>query len=230
MDANGEDNSDPTNDNVESTNKRTTETRESTEYLPRKEYIQPHDYKPPVKTHFDHVFKIMLVGDSGVGKTSLVTRFIDGDISENISSMTGGIEFKHVIFDVIDHTCDVKYAVKLQLWDSAGQPRFRMLAKTHFKNKHAFLLFYDVTQRTTFDNVTMWMSEIKDVVDEPLVYLVANKCDCDGDKRLVTYDEGVQLAASLKVSYFEASAISGHGVAVLFKEMAKMLVESNRKT
>ena len=137
------------------------------EYIPCKEY-QTNEYVPQVKERFDHLFKLMLLGDSGVGKTSIMTRFMDGDMSVNIATMTGGIEFKHVIFDVTGDN-DVKSAVKLQLWDSAGQPRFRSLAKNHFRNKHAFFLFYDVTERTSFDNVGMWMSEIKDVVPSPVV-------------------------------------------------------------
>merc|ERR1712126_492925 len=85
-------------------------------------------------------------------------RFMDVDVHDNIATMTGGIEFKHAVFDITD---DVKCTVKLQLWDCAGQPRFRELAKTHFRNKHAYLLFYDVTERASFENVDMWMTELR---------------------------------------------------------------------
>ena len=199
------------------------------EFIPQNEY-KVEDFIPTTKEHFDHMFKIMLLGDSGVGKTSIVTRFMKGDMHDNIATMTGGIEFKHVIFDVTDEGSDVKCAVKLQLWDSAGQPRFRELAKTHCRNKQAFLLFYDVTERTSFENIDMWMTELREVVKSPLVYLVANKCDCDADKRAVTMSEGKMLATKIGTLFFETSAQTGTGVALLFQTLAKSLINNMEKT
>ena len=196
---------------------------------PTQEYITQDKFKiegfvPTVTENFDYVFKIMLVGDSGVGKTSIVTRFLNGDMRDNIATMTGGIEFKHVMFHVTDEERNIKRAVKLQLWDSAGQPRFRELAKAHFRNKQAFLLFYDVTERTSFDNIDMWMRGIKDVVNKPVVYLVANKCDCDADKQVVMFNEGKNMATKIGAPFFETSAQSGAEVAKLFQTLAKSLI------
>ena len=199
------------------------------EYIPCKEY-QTKEYTPPVKLHFDHLFKIMLLGDSGVGKTSVITRFMEDEKSDNIATMTGGIEFKHVTFVVNDVKSDVKCSIKLQLWDCAGQPRFRALVRNHFRNKNAFLLFYDVTERTSFDNVAMWMSELKEVVTSPVVYLVANKCDCDAERRVVTSNEGEKIAKQLGVPYFETNARTGDDVAMLFTSMTKMLIDGFSKT
>ena len=199
------------------------------DFIPQNEY-KVEDYIPTIKEHFDHMFKIMLLGDSGVGKTSIVTRFMNGDMQDNIATMTGGIEFKHVIFDVADEESDVKCSVKLQLWDSAGQSRFREFAKTHFKNKQAFLLFYDVTERTSFENIDMWMTDLCEVVKSPLVYLVANKCDCDADKRAVTMSEGKMLATKIGTLFFETSAQTGTGVALLFQTLAKSLINNMEKT
>jgi len=198
----------------------------SGEYISQNECIVK-DFIPPTKEHFDYLFKIMLLGDSGVGKTSLMKRFMDVDVHDNIATMTGGIEFKHAVFDITD---DVKCTVKLQLWDCAGQPRFRELAKTHFRNKHAYLLFYDVTERASFENVDMWMTELREMADTPVVYLVANKCDCDANKRTVTRTEGEIKASQIGVPYFETSAISGDKVKPLFQSMAKSLIDAAEKT
>ena len=90
---------------------------------------------------FDHMFKVILLGDSGTGKSSFLCRFRDGAFRRGIVEVTGGIVFEHLFFKVDSKT------VKLQIWDSAGQQRFRYITRLHYKKKDAFIIFYDVTDR-----------------------------------------------------------------------------------
>ena len=169
--------------------------------------------------HFDHVFRIMLIGESGVGKTCVLTRFKDGKLPEEIIEITGGIVFKHVGFDV-----DGK-SVKLQIWDVAGQQRFRHLTEIHYKNKDGFLLFYDVTNRMSHESADVWMSELKkSTAGSCDVFLVANKCDIPTTKREVQKCDGESLARKHGAEHFEMSAVTGFNVHEVFEKMVRKLI------
>lgn len=176
------------------------------------------DYVAPKAESFDYLFKVILVGDSGVGKTCVLTRFKERSLTNSVVEVTGGIVFKHATFRV-----DSK-VVKLQVWDSAGQERFRTVTKIHFKNKDAYLLFYDVTKRLSFESVQTWLSDVKSFTEnKAIILLVANKSENES-AREVTREEGERIATESKVSYIEASAVSGANIDLIFEIAARTLI------
>ncbi|XP_067390208.1 ras-related protein Rab-26 isoform X2 [Emydura macquarii macquarii] len=119
---------------------------------------------------YDVAFKVMLVGDSGVGKTCLLVRFKDGAFLAGSFISTVGIDFRNKVLNVDG----VK--VKLQIWDTAGQERFRNVTHAYYRDAHALLLLYDVTNRASFDNIQAWLTEIHEYAQQDVVLmLLGNK-------------------------------------------------------
>ncbi|CAG5133732.1 unnamed protein product, partial [Candidula unifasciata] len=137
---------------------------------------------------YDLSCKVMLIGDSGVGKTCLLVRFKDGTFLSGSFISTVGIDFRNKVVDVEGTK------VKLQIWDTAGQERFRSITRAYYRDAHALLLLYDVTNKTSFDNVRAWLGEIHDYAqDDVVVMLLGNKCDVNSD-RVVRREDGERLA------------------------------------
>ncbi|XP_014606764.1 PREDICTED: ras-related protein Rab-37-like isoform X1 [Polistes canadensis] len=165
----------------------------------------------------DFFFKVMLLGDSGVGKTCLLTRFRDGRFLFGNYITTIGIDFRNKIVTV-DET-----RVKLQIWDTAGQERFRSVTHAYYRDAHALLLLYDVTNKTSFDNIRAWLSEIREHANEDVVImLLGNKSDC-GQERVVKKEDGERLAQEYKVPFMETSAKTGLNVELAFLAVAREL-------
>ncbi|XP_043686769.1 ras-related protein Rab-37-like isoform X3 [Vespula pensylvanica] len=162
-------------------------------------------------------FTVMLLGDSGVGKTCLLTRFRDGRFLFGNYITTVGIDFRNKIVTV-DET-----RVKLQIWDTAGQERFRSVTHAYYRDAHALLLLYDVTNKTSFDNIRAWLSEIREHANEDVVImLLGNKSDC-GQERVVKKEDGERLAQEYKVPFMETSAKTGLNVELAFLAVAREL-------
>mmetsp|Transcript_22385 Transcript_22385/g.29022 ORF Transcript_22385/g.29022 Transcript_22385/m.29022 type:complete len:245 (+) Transcript_22385:2-736(+) len=148
---------------------------------------------------YDLQVKLLTIGDSAVGKTSLLHRYANACFSETFIA-TIGIDFK--IKDVV---VDGKL-VKLQIWDTAGQERFKTITLSYFRGGQGILLVYDVTNRKSFNSIRNWMSQIKQYADVDVnKIIVGNKCDLE-HKREVSFEEGMQLAAEYGVQFIEASA------------------------
>nr|KAF7435063.1 hypothetical protein H0235_003254 [Vespula pensylvanica] len=166
--------------------------------------------------------QVMLLGDSGVGKTCLLTRFRDGRFLFGNYITTVGIDFRNKIVTV-DET-----RVKLQIWDTAGQERFRSVTHAYYRDAHArllsaLLLLYDVTNKTSFDNIRAWLSEIREHANEDVVImLLGNKSDC-GQERVVKKEDGERLAQEYKVPFMETSAKTGLNVELAFLAVAREL-------
>jgi small GTP-binding protein len=155
--------------------------------------------KPPMA--YDLLTKILLVGDSGVGKTSLLMRFSDREFVSNYIT-TIGIDFRVKMIDVDGRR------VKVQIWDTAGQERFRSITKSYYRGSHAIVMVYDATDRVSFKRITSWLIDVKKHMvdgDNFITILVANKCDLD-HLRQVTYEEGKTLADENGMKYYETSA------------------------
>lgn len=148
---------------------------------------------------YDVCVKSIIIGDSGVGKSSLLYRFTDQDWNPHYIA-TIGVDFKVLTFERNGKV------VKLQLWDTAGQERFRTITHSYYRGAHGIILVYDVTNAETFDNIASWMNDVHkfSVEGAPLV-LVANKTDLVG-KRVVPREAGEQLAEKLQCKYYETSA------------------------
>eukprot|EP00397_Hematodinium_sp_SG-2012_P015778 GEMP01016076.1.p1 GENE.GEMP01016076.1~~GEMP01016076.1.p1 ORF type:complete len:206 (-),score=42.41 GEMP01016076.1:2199-2816(-) len=161
---------------------------------------------------YDYLFKLLLIGDSGVGKSCLLLRFADDTYTESYIS-TIGVDFK---IRTIEQEGKV---VKLQIWDTAGQERFRTITSSYYRGAHGIIIVYDVTDRESFNNVKHWIQEIgRNAAEGVNKLLVGNKCDLQS-KKAVSYDEGKDLADSLNIKFLETSAKNAHNVEEAFNTM-----------
>ena len=169
------------------------------------------------------LYKILLLGDSSVGKTCFLMRYADNTFQE-IHMSTIGLDYKLKNVQIDDGKI-----VKIQIWDTAGQDRFRSITKNYYKGAHGIILLYDVTSRKTFENVKNWVNQIKEEVsDKVTIILVGNKID-DEKNRKVTTEEGEEMAKECGLNFFETSAKSGVNIDTTFNELVKKTVETYSK-
>lgn len=156
--------------------------------------------------------KLLMIGDSGVGKTSMLLRYTNDSFHPTFIT-TIGIDFKIKAVRV-----EGGKRVKLQIWDTAGQERFRTITTSYFRGAHGILMVYDVTDRTSFLSIRNWVAQTQMHADVSADYaLVGNKCDCDEAQRAVAYEEGAALAREFGIRHFyEASAKQDHHVEACF--------------
>ncbi|XP_005081671.1 ras-related protein Rab-26 isoform X2 [Mesocricetus auratus] len=172
---------------------------------------------------YDVAFKVMLVGDSGVGKTCLLVRFKDGAFLAGTFISTVGIDFRNKVLDV-DGT-----KVKLQIWDTAGQERFRSVTHAYYRDAHALLLLYDITNKDSFDNIQAWLTEIQEYAQQDVVLmLLGNKVDST-QERVVKREDGEKLAKEFGLPFMETSAKTGLNVDLAFTAIAKELKQRSTK-
>jgi len=161
----------------------------------------------------DYFFKILLIGDSGVGKSCLLLRFADDSWTETHIS-TIGVDFK-----IKTLTIDGK-TVKLQIWDTAGQERFRTITSSYYRGAQGIILVYDCTDRESFNNVKQWMGEIDRYACENVnKLLVGNKCDLQAEKTVDT-NTAKEFADSYDIPFIETSAKTGFNVEKCFVQIA----------
>ena len=169
------------------------------------------------------LYKILLLGDSSVGKTCFLMRYSDNTFQE-IHMSTIGLDYK-----LKNVQLDDGKIVKIQIWDTAGQDRFRSITKNYYKGAHGIILIYDVTSRKTYENIKNWVAQIKEEVSEKVtIILVGNKID-DEKNRKVTTEEGENMAKECGLDFFETSAKSGVNIDSTFNELVKKTVEKYSK-
>jgi len=162
----------------------------------------------------EYAFKLILGGEGGVGKTSMVHRFVEDSFQTDYKSTIGtSIMKKECEFGGLDSR------VRFVIWDLAGQAQFKRVRQSYLANAEAGILVYDVTRRETFDNLESWYSEAKDVSPSISLILVGNKIDLVED-RVVTKEEGEEMAKNLNLSYIETSAKTGENINDAFKMLA----------
>lgn len=163
---------------------------------------------------YDYLFKILLIGNSGVGKSSLLLRFADDTFTDNFMP-TIGVDFKIRTLEVDGKT------IKLQIWDTAGQERFKTITSSYYKGAHGIIVVYDVTDKESYKNIDTWMNEVeKHASDNVSRILVGNKSDLT-DSRQVTTDEGKELADQYNIRFMETSAKESANVEEAFTLMTK---------
>lgn len=163
-----------------------------------------------MKADYDYLFILVLIGDSGVGKSCLLLRFADDKFSDQYIS-TIGVDFKIRTIELDSKT------IKLQIWDTAGQERFRTISSTYYRGAHGIMVVYDITNKESFNNVTRWLTEIDKYAREGVnKLLVGNKSDlatetpgAPGDQRQVAISQGQELADKINVQFVETSAMLG---------------------
>lgn len=162
---------------------------------------------------YDYLFKLLLIGDSGVGKSCLLLRFADDTYTESYIS-TIGVDFKIRTIELDGKT------IKLQIWDTAGQERFRTITSSYYRGAHGIIVVYDVTDQESYENVRNWLQEIERYANENVnKLLVGNKCDLTS-KKVVDYSTAKELADHLGIPFLETSAKNATNVEQAFMTMA----------
>ena len=170
-------------------------------------------------------FKVVLVGESGVGKTSIITQFIDQTFQEDQQSTTGGT------FSTKSVICDGGKILKFEIWDTAGQERYRALTKMFYKDANAAIMVYDITRKDSFEELkTYWSQQIKECSPEGIILAIsANKSDLI-EQENVDEEEARNFGKELGAIFVNTSAKNTQGINNLFEEIAKKYTGSSTIT
>ncbi|RQM14463.1 hypothetical protein DD237_004310 [Peronospora effusa] len=171
---------------------------------------------------YDHLFKLLLIGDAGVGKSSMLLRFTDDTFDDNLQSTIGKNNGQEVKMMQVDGK-----KIKMTIWDTAGQERFRTLTSSYYRGAQGIVLVYDVARRDTFENLDLWLQEVevyspaggRDVVK----LLVGNKID---KERVVSRREAEDWARSKGMLFVESSAKTKIGIQQVFNEVVQKILEN----
>jgi Ras-related protein Rab-10 len=173
------------------------------------------------KKTYDLLFKLLLIGDSGVGKTCVLFRFSDDTFNTTFIS-TIGIDFKIKTVELQGKK------IKLQIWDTAGQERFHTITTSYYRGANGILLVYDITQPKTFDNISKWLRNINEHASEDVErMLIGNKCDME-DKRLISEERGKKVAEENGIKFFETSAKENINIEIAFNTLAEDILNKQR--
>jgi len=164
--------------------------------------------------------KILIIGESGVGKSSLLLRFTDDQFDPELAA-TIGVDFKVKVMDQQGNK------VKLAIWDTAGQERFRTLTPSYYRGAQGAILVYDVSSRESFTKVEDWLNELEtySTNHDLIKMLVGNKCDKEAE-RMVTKEEGQKCARKYQMMFIEASAKTKEGVHIAFEELVEKIIQT----
>ncbi|CAD8110936.1 unnamed protein product [Paramecium primaurelia] len=167
---------------------------------------------------YSYLFKFILIGDTGVGKSCLLLQFIDKRFRQK-HEVTIGVEFgaKLIELDGLN--------IKLQIWDTAGQESFRSITRSYYRSAAGAIVVYDITKRESYENVARWMEEVKQNGNPKLsMLLVGNKGDLESERQ-ISYNEAQQFAKECGIDFFETSAKTSNNVEEIFTKMAQIILE-----
>ena len=171
---------------------------------------------------YDMIFKIILIGDTSVGKTNILTKYLSDEFDPN-SKATVGVEFGTKNFKIENKI------VKVQIWDTAGQERYRSITNAYYKGAKGALLVYDITNKKSFDNLDKWISDLKINGDEKIsIVLLGNKSDLE-NQRVISTEEGKNKAELFKFAFMETSALNGNNIERAFDELIKEVYRDNHE-
>ena len=164
--------------------------------------------------NYEMMFKVVLVGDSFVGKTNIMSKYLKNEFHED-SKATVGVEFGSKQFNIEGHT------IKAQIWDTAGQERYKAITSAYYKGAKGAFIVYDITRKQSFESVERWVTDVTSVADKKIsIVLIGNKSDLE-DQRQVTKEQGEDKANKLQVAFLETSAFSGENLEKAFQMMIK---------
>ena len=165
----------------------------------------------------DCVYKVLLLGDSTVGKTCFLKKYTDKTF-QDVHMSTIGLDYR-----VKTMTLKSGKVVKLQIWDTAGQDRFRAITKNYYKGANGIILIYDVTSIQTYENVKNWITQIREEASpNVIIYIAGNKIDLEEERKIKT-EEGQKLAEELGLPFFETSAKTGVNINESFEDLVEKI-------
>jgi Ras-related protein Rab-11A len=170
---------------------------------------------------YDLLFKLILIGDSCVGKSNILLKYLKNQFNEN-SKTTIGVEFgtKNIIIN--------NKRIKIQIWDTAGQERYRSITSAYYKGAKGALIVYDITRKNTFDNIDKWITDLKLNGDKNIcIIILGNKSDLI-DKREINKNDGIKKAEMYKTAFLETSALNGDNISKAFDELIEQIVINNK--
>ena len=172
------------------------------------------------KEPYDFLFKMILIGDSSVGKSNILLKYLKGEFDRN-SRATVGVEFGTKNITLHDKK------VKIQIWDTAGQERYKSITSAYYKGAKGALIVYDISKRQTFDNIDKWITDLKTNGDQNItIILIGNKSDLV-DEREVSKEEGIKKSDECKIAFLETSALNGDNVHKAFDELIEQIYQNN---
>ena len=172
------------------------------------------------KDNYDFLFKMILIGDSSVGKSNILLKYLKNEFDQS-SKATVGVEFGTKTVEMNDKK------IKIQIWDTAGQERYRSITSAYYKGAKGAFIVYDITRRNTFDNIDKWISDLKTNGDNNIsIILIGNKSDLN-DKREVETNEGIKKSEETKIAFMETSALSGENIIKAFNELIEQIYQNN---
>ena len=181
-----------------------------------------------INSDFEFQIKLVIIGDTGVGKTNFIFQFTEGRFS-SLHVTTVGFDYKSKIIKLPKS----KRNVKLQIWDTAGQERYMAVNRNIFHRVQGIILMYDITDRDTYENISKWLDLIRQNVPNKPMILVGNKLDLANEKRIVTKEEAEKIAEDNHIEFFEGSGYSGENVDKIFSAIAekvyKYLIEERNE-
>ena len=161
---------------------------------------------------YEMMFKVVLVGDSFVGKTNIMSKYLKNEFHED-SKATVGVEFGSKQFNIEGH------AIKAQIWDTAGQERYKAITSAYYKGAKGAFVVYDITRKASFDSIDKWVSDLTSAADKKLtIVVIGNKSDLE-DQRQITKEQGEEKSRKLDVAFMETSAFSGENLDKAFEMM-----------
>ena len=170
------------------------------------------------QNNYELLYKIIIIGDTCVGKSNILSRYLKDEFRED-SKSTVGVELGSKFLKVKG------VGTKLQIWDTAGQERYRSITSSYFKGSHGCFIVYDITNETSFEDVNKWYEQAqKESSKEISIILVGNKCDLENERK-VSKEKGEEKARALNCPFFETSALSKIKVDDIFNEMVNNIFD-----
>ena len=176
-----------------------------------------------IESEFETLLKLVIIGDSGVGKSNFLFKYVEGQFSE-LHVATVGFDYKSKIVTLPES----KKKVKLQIWDTAGQEKYMSVNKNLFQRVQGIILMYDITQRETFERLNIWLNIIKQMTNDIPIILVGNKLDEENNPengRIVEYNEGKAFAKENEFPFLEASGLNGTNVEKVFNTISELIIQ-----
>lgn len=172
--------------------------------------------------HEDYSIKVVIVGDSGVGKSNILSRFVQDEFSSDCRA-TVGVELSTKSYKIGGKV------IKLHLWDTAGQERFKSITSAYYKGSKGAIVVYDITNKESFEHLNKWLSEIRELGGKNInVIVCGNKCDLESERK-VSKEEGIDKCKSNSIGFFETSALSSINIDTAFKKLLEEIYTTSIK-